>query len=74
MMLSQDYNKDVVEDASGEIADLSKCNINVSETNVTSKDDVDMIGITIYEDTISVDKSYVEKGDKVKVSLMSVMK
>ena len=74
MMLSQDYNKDVVEDASGEIADLSKGNINVSETNVTSKDDVDMIGITIYEDTISVDKSYVEKGDKVKVSLMSVMK
>lgn len=68
------YNKDVVEDASGEIADLSKGNIKVSETNVTSKDDVDMIGPTIYEDTVSVDKSYVEKGDKVKVSLKAVDK
>lgn len=68
------YNKDVVEDASGEIVDLSKGNIKVSETNVTSKDDVDMIGPTIYEDTVSVDKSYVEKGDKVKVSLKAVDK
>lgn len=33
-----------------------------------------MIGPTIYEDTVSVDKSYVEKGDKVKVSLKAADK